>query len=108
MKRSPTIHSAQIVQDQPGHAYLLVRPGGDYRPADALAVRDDILDRVGALEVEIVEVAEIPKTPQGKATLVIRLDDRLEMKEVYEKLVRRQGTGTVAGRDVERRSTVPS
>src|SRR5262245_62770516 len=26
LKRSPTIHSAQIVQDRPDHAYLLVRP----------------------------------------------------------------------------------
>jgi phenylacetate-CoA ligase len=89
MKRSPTIHSAQIVQDRPGHAYLLVRPGAGYRAADGVAVRDDILDRVGSLDVQIVEVAEIPKTPQGKTILVVRLADRLEMKEIYEKLLKR-------------------
>jgi hypothetical protein len=33
------IHSAQIVQDQPGHAFLLVRPGEGYRSVDAVAVR---------------------------------------------------------------------
>jgi phenylacetate-CoA ligase len=89
MKRSPTIHSAQIVQDRPGHAYLLVRPGVGYRSADAVAVRDDILDRIGTFDVQIVEVAEIPKTPQGKTILVVRLADRLEMKEIYEKLLKR-------------------
>jgi phenylacetate-CoA ligase len=88
VKRSPTIHSAQIVQDRPGHAYLLVRPGVGYRSADAAAVRDDILERIGAFDVQIVEVAEIPKTPQGKTILVVRLADRLEMKEVYEKLLK--------------------
>jgi phenylacetate-CoA ligase len=89
MKRSPTIHSAQIVQDRPGHAYLLIRPGTDYRSAHAIAVRDDILDRVGDLDIQIVEVAEIPKTPQGKTILVVRLAERLEMKEVYETLLKR-------------------
>ena len=31
VKRSPTIHSSQICQDQLDHAYLLVRPGVGYR-----------------------------------------------------------------------------
>jgi hypothetical protein len=66
-----------------------VRPGAGYRAADGVAVRDDILDRVGSLDVQIVEVAEIPKTPQGKTILVVRLADRLEMKEIYEKLLKR-------------------
>ena len=88
-KRSPAIHSAQIVQDRPGHAYLLVRPGAGYRRPDAVAVRDDILERLGNFQVEILEVGEIPRTLQGKTKLVIRLMDRPEMRGVYEELIRR-------------------
>jgi phenylacetate-CoA ligase len=88
MKRSPTIHSAQIVQDKPGHAFLLVRPGEGYRSTHAVAIRDDILERIGRYELEIVEVSEIPKTLQGKTVLVIRLDERPAMREIYEKLLK--------------------
>lgn len=87
MKRSPTIHSAQIVQDKPGHAYLLIRPGEGYRPSHGMAVRDDIMERIGKFCLEIVEVSEIPKTPQGKMLLVVRLDDRPFMREIYERLL---------------------
>jgi phenylacetate-CoA ligase len=86
-RRSPNIHSAQLVQDNPGHAFLLVRPGRNYGPKDALAVRNDILSRVGDLDIEIVEVAEIPKTPQGKVILIVRLMDRPNMRDVYDRLV---------------------
>jgi acyl-coenzyme A synthetase/AMP-(fatty) acid ligase len=88
VKRSPTIHSAQIVQDRPGHAYLLVRPGQDYRPADAVAVCDDIRERIGTFEIEIIEVSEIPKTPQGKTVLVVRLADRPAMRDLYTTLLK--------------------
>lgn len=87
MKRSPTIHSAQIVQDQPGHAYLLVRPSEGYRPEHASAVRDDILERIGRFDLDVVEVQEIPKTPQGKSTLVVRLPDRPHMNDTYRRLL---------------------
>jgi phenylacetate-CoA ligase len=87
MKRSPTIHSAQIVQDRPGHAYLLVRPSNGYRMADASAVRDDILERIGVFDLDIVEVPEIPRTPQGKTSLVVRLADRPHMREAYAGIV---------------------
>ena len=90
IKRSPTIHSAQIVQDRPGHAFLLVRPGDNYRTLHANAVCDDIMERVGKFELEVVEVSEIPKTPQGKTVLVVRLDDRPVMTEIYEKLLNNQ------------------
>ena len=36
--------------------------------------------------MDIVEVEEIPKTAQGKTILVVRLADRPEMRETYEKL----------------------
>jgi phenylacetate-CoA ligase len=83
---SPAIHSAQLVQDRPSHAFLLVRPGGNYGRPDADRVRGDILARAGDLSVDIVEVKEIPKTAQGKTILVVRLADRPEMRETYEKL----------------------
>jgi phenylacetate-CoA ligase len=88
MKRSPTIHSAQIVQDKPNHALLLVRPGENYRLSHAEAVRDDILEKIGKFDIEIVEVPEIPKTPQGKTVLVVRLDERPMMKEIYKELIK--------------------
>jgi phenylacetate-CoA ligase len=87
MKRSPTIHSAQIVQDKPGHAFLLVRPGEGYLSTHAVAVSNDILERIGKFSLEIVEVPEIPKTLQGKTVLVIRLDERPEVKMIYETLL---------------------
>jgi phenylacetate-CoA ligase len=83
VKKSPSIHSAQIVQDRPGHAYLLVRPGEGYQPKDAAAVHDDILSRIGDLDLKVVEVPEIPKTPKGKTALVVRLADRPNMRPVY-------------------------
>jgi phenylacetate-CoA ligase len=52
-RRSPAVHSAQMVQHRPGQAWLLVRPGNGYRQADALAIRDDILERVGDFGVEV-------------------------------------------------------
>jgi phenylacetate-CoA ligase len=96
LKRSPTIHSAQIVQDRPGHAYLLVRPAEGYRRPDAVAVCDDILERIGRFEMEIVEVPEIPKTLRGKSVLVIRLADQAGMREMYEKLIRKRASRGVA------------
>jgi phenylacetate-CoA ligase len=87
MKRSPTIHSAQLVQEKPGHAYLLIRPGDGYKTKDAMAVRDDIVERIGDFHLEIREVPEIPKTPQGKTVLVVRLPERPAMKPAYERFL---------------------
>lgn len=87
MKRSPTIHSSQIVQERPGHAFLLVRPGGGYQSSHAAAVRQDILERIGKFDLEIREVGEIPKTPQGKTVLVVRLEDRPYMREICGELL---------------------
>jgi phenylacetate-CoA ligase len=89
MKQSPTIHSAQLAQDRPGHAYLLVRPGSGYDRRDAVAVRADVLGRIGRFDLEIVELAEIPKTPQGKFRLVVRLDERPELMQLYRDVIAR-------------------
>jgi phenylacetate-CoA ligase len=84
---SPAIHSAQLVQDTPSHAWLLVRPGAAYSRKDAERVRGDILSRAGDLSVDIREVSEIPKTRQGKTILVVRLEDRPDMRETYARLL---------------------
>jgi phenylacetate-CoA ligase len=88
IKRSPSIHSAQLVQEREGEAYLLVRPGEGYRPRHARAVYDDILERIGDVELKVIEVPEIPKTPQGKTALVVRLPDRPHMRPLYDSILR--------------------
>jgi phenylacetate-CoA ligase len=90
-RRSPAVHSAQVVQDYPGRAWLLVRPGSGYRQSDALAIRDDILERIGDFGVEVYEVPEIPKNPQGKSSLVVRLEERPAMRDVYQELLKSSG-----------------
>jgi len=60
-----------------------VRPSNGYQPADAIAIRDDILERVGRFDIEVVEAPEIPKTLQGKTILVVRLEERLDMRQLY-------------------------
>jgi hypothetical protein len=87
MKRSPTIHSAQLVQDKPGHAFLLVKPSSEYVSSHAAAVRDDVIERIGDFALDVVEVAEIPRTPQGKTVLVVRLEERPAMKDLYKQLL---------------------
>jgi phenylacetate-CoA ligase len=90
VKRSQTIHSSQIVQDRPGHAYLLVRPGTGYQSSHASAVKEDIIERIGHFAIDVVEVPEIPRTPRGKAALVIRLDERPYMVQHYETILSAQ------------------
>ena len=97
-RRCPSIHSAQLVQDDLSHAFLLVRPGRNYGYKDALSVRDDILDRVDDLGIDIIEVTDIPKTPQGKEVSVVRLMDRPEMRQSYEKLFGNGQTPKAQGR----------
>jgi phenylacetate-CoA ligase len=87
VKRSPSIHSAQIVQDRPGHAWLLVRPGETYRAGDAQPVLADIRERIGDFSFDVVEVGEIPKTRAGKTKLVVRLSEQPQMREAYEDLI---------------------
>ena len=87
-KRSPSIHSAQVVQDRPGHAFLLLRPGQNYRRRDADAVCADISERIGEYEMEVVEVPEIPKTAAGKNRLVVRLAEHPELRPTYERLIK--------------------
>lgn len=83
VKGSPSIHSLQIVQDKPGHAFLLIRPGEGYRREDAEVIKQDIASRIGAFVFDVVETADIPKSPAGKTRLVARLDERQGWPEQY-------------------------
>lgn len=87
LKRSPAIHSAQIVQDVPGHAFLLIRGGAGYNHDDAIAAREDILERIGEFDIEIREVLEIPKSPSGKTALVVQLTDRPDFRRLYDPIL---------------------
>lgn len=93
LKRSPTIHSAQILQDGADHAYLLIKPGAAYERGHALAVRDDLLEKIGRFNFEVVEVPEIPKSARGKTALVVRLSAQPEMQAVYRTLLARRESG---------------
>jgi phenylacetate-CoA ligase len=88
--RRPTIHSAQIVQDKPGHAYVLIRPAEGYSQADRVAIRDNIFDRIGSIGLDLIETSQIPKTPHGKTPLVVRLADRPALKDIYREIIDRQ------------------
>jgi len=87
MKGSPTIHSAQIVQDKPGHGFLLVRPSNGYHSSHGTIVVEDILSRIGSFDLQLIEVPEIPKTLRGKTRLVVRLDEQPELHGVYQSLL---------------------
>ena len=87
MKRSPTIHSLQIVQDRPGHGFLLVRPSDGYQASHGATVVEDILSRIGSFDLELMEVPEIPKTLRGKTRLVVRLDEQPILHDVYQPLL---------------------
>jgi hypothetical protein len=67
----------------------LVRPGNGYRSKDAAAVHDDIIERIGDLDLQVVEVSEIPKTPTGKTALVVRLTERSQMRSAYDNILQR-------------------
>jgi phenylacetate-CoA ligase len=107
-RRSPNIHSAQLVQDSFSHAFLLVRPGRNYGSKDALAVRDDIVSRVGDLPIEIVEVTDIPKTRQGKAVSVVRLMDRPDTRPIYKEVLERRQCSVVHRRSECEEGNSPS
>lgn len=87
MKSSPQIHSAQIVQDRPGHAYLLVRPGDGYRDSDGETVKADILSRIGVFGIDVRVVPDIPRTLVGKTKLVVRLVGHPELQERYAPVI---------------------
>lgn len=81
------IHSAQLVQDVPGHAFLLIHPTAGYSRADGIAIAERILKRVSNLRIELIEVSEIPKTLQGKTPLVIRLPERPNLQNGYRAIL---------------------
>lgn len=86
MKRSPRVHSAQIVQDEPDHAFLLVCPGKGFQHSDALAILDDLEGRIGHFKFDVLQVREIPRMPHGKQALVVRLFNQSGLKASYNEI----------------------
>jgi phenylacetate-CoA ligase len=85
IKKSLTIRSAQIAQDAPNHAWLLIRPGEGYEDYHGEIVKQDILARIGKFKLDVVTVETLPKTVVGKQRLVVRLFDRPELAKLYRK-----------------------
>jgi len=89
MKSAPSVKQAQLVQDAPDHAWLLVVPDDGYRDDDGLALREDILSRIGArsIRLDIRPVAAIPPTPAGKHVLVRRIHHDPAQRDAYRELI---------------------
>ncbi|MHB9026380.1 MAG: phenylacetate--CoA ligase family protein [Armatimonadota bacterium] len=95
MKKAPSVRQAQLAQDSPAHAWLLVVPDTYYRDEDGLRLVDDVLSRIGgkAIDIEVRTVREIPRTPAGKHLLVRRLIGNTELQERYRALIRQGAEG---------------
>lgn len=87
MKKAPTIRTAQIVQDRPDRAVLLVVPDTGYFRAHAELVRKDIQERIGDFDIAICEVSEIPRAANGKQKLVVRIYDNPLAAEPYRNVL---------------------
>lgn len=88
MKKSLTVRSAQLVQDAPDHAWLLVVPGVGYREVDGDIVRADILSRIGSFQIDVSAIEVLPKTRAGKQRLVVRLFDHPDLAALYQQQLR--------------------
>jgi len=68
--RAP-VREAQIVQDALDRVRVRLVPADGYTPADGAAIAARIRDRLGDVRVTIEEVAEIPRTSNGKLRAVV-------------------------------------
>jgi len=91
MKEAPSVKQAQLAQDAPDHAWLLVVPDDGYRDEDGRALHDDVLSRIGerAIRIDVCPVREIPPTPVGKHVLVRRLLDDESARSLYRDIIDR-------------------
>lgn len=89
MRKATHVQQAQLVQDAPDHAWLLLVPEPAYRDTEGEAVREAIYSRIGdtAIRIDIRAVPELPPTPIGKHVLVRRLADHPAMREAYMALL---------------------
>lgn len=65
------IAGAQIIQEELDRFRVLVVPGPGYGPATAAAIVARLRDRVGEVRVQVEEVADLPRTANGKFQAVI-------------------------------------
>jgi len=67
------LREAQIVQMARDEIHVNVVPAAGYSQADADAIVARLRERVGAMNVRIIEVAEIPRSSNGKFRAVLNL-----------------------------------
>ncbi|HEY3416033.1 MAG TPA: hypothetical protein VGM23_04020 [Armatimonadota bacterium] len=93
MKKAPSVKQAQLAQDSPAHAWLLVVPDTGYHDADGERLVEDVLSRIGgkAIHIDVRTVREIPPTSTGKRLLVRRLIGDNALLEQYQALIRQGG-----------------
>jgi phenylacetate-CoA ligase len=91
MKQAPSVKQAQLAQDAPDHAWLLVVPDAGYRDEDGHTLRDDVFSRIGegSIRIDVRPVSEIPPTPAGKHVLVRRLLGDEAAPARYRELIER-------------------
>lgn len=89
MKKAPSVKQAQLVQDAPDHAWLLIVPETYYREQDGETLKEDVLSRIGerAIRLEVRPVAEIPPTRVGKHVLVRHIMQDRELQAQYAALI---------------------
>lgn len=89
MKKAPSVKQAQLVQDTPDHAWLLVVPEESYTAHDGEALVEDVCSRIGtqAIDIEVRPVTTIPRLPSGKHVLVRRIMDNAAAQAQYRSLL---------------------
>lgn len=89
MKTAPSVKQAQLAQDAPDHAWLLVVPDAGYREEAGQSLQADVLSRIGehAIHIDICPVRDIPPTSVGKHVLVRRIMDNAELITTYRRLI---------------------
>ncbi len=67
----PHVLEGQILQESLARIVIKVVAAGDFGPEDERRIRRRLLERVGAVEVQIQPVPEIPRTERGKFRAVV-------------------------------------
>jgi phenylacetate-CoA ligase len=72
------LHEAQIVQDEDGALTVFVVPAEGYDASSADTVCRRVRDRVGEMDVRVVEIDRIPRGPNGKFKAVVSKLERAQ------------------------------
>ena len=64
---------AQIIQVALDEIHVKVVPAAGYSEVDAQSIAARVRDRMGTVTVKVIEVAEIPRSANGKLRAVVNL-----------------------------------